>query len=317
MPTDRGPSSFARHTGDAASTDDLRTDASARGTSLADLLARELLITPEEAADLIDFGSIQVDGKGETNPSRLLAGGEAIRVHWPRNGTRRHYELDPARVIYRDRVLLAYDKEAGVPSQQTPADGYNNLYAAVLRNLRASAPRGRTPYAALHHRLDRETSGVMVFALDRAVNARIGEAFESRRVEKQYLAWLGGTPKEDAWEIDEEIGREKSRYCAVKRGRGKPAKTLFRVLFRGPDRALVLARPLTGRTHQIRIHAECSGAPILGDRAHGGRPAERLFLHAFRLTLPHPATGNALVLTAPVPDDWPEPRPTDVTADAL
>lgn len=291
----------------ATETDSWKVDPALRGTPLSRLLAEHLLILEERAADLIDFGSVYLDGRVERDPSRTLRGGEEIVVNWPRHGTDRHYEIDPARILYRDKYLLAYDKEAGVPSQQTPADAYNNLFAALLRHLAAEG-RAPAPYAALHHRLDKETSGVMVFALDRAVNRRLGDSFQERRVVKDYLAWVDGTPALDRWTAAEDICRKEGRYRTCPPGQGKPAQTLCRVVFRAADRALVAARPVTGRTHQIRLHLAARGHPVIGDRLYGKTAADRLYLHALRLRLPHPKLGSELVLNAPVPDQWPEPR---------
>lgn len=282
-----------------------QVDRSERGTSLSAHIAGKLLTTEEDASDLIDFGSVQVNGRQERNPSRALEGSEEIHVHWPWHGTRRHYEIAPGRVLYRDKYLLAYDKEAGIPSQQTPSDGYNNLYAALYRYLRReNVPN---PYLALHHRLDQETSGVMLFALDRSANRKIGSAFEQRSVVKDYLAWVSGKPSFETHLATEDIGRLGGRYTTCPKGKGKPAETLLTVLVPGANSSLIWARPHTGRTHQIRLHLSAAGHPVLGDRLYGGKPARRLYLHAYRLKLKHPITGADLTLIAPLPGDWPPP----------
>ncbi len=276
------------------------------GMLLDDHLATQLAITREEAADLVDFGSVQIDGRREASPARKLSGVEEIQVHWPWQGVRRFYEISPERIIYRDRHLLAYDKEAGVPSQQTPADAYNNLFAALQRYMKEEKASGS--YVAMHHRLDQETSGVMIFSLDSSVNKRLGASFESRSVAKDYLAWVQGGPDHEEWTATDDISRKGGRYVACPAGEGKTAETTFRVLERGEGRTLLLARPKTGRTHQIRLHLEAAGHPVLGDRLYGGPRAERLFLHAWRLRLPNPVSGKNLILEAPIPPDWPLPR---------
>jgi 23S rRNA pseudouridine1911/1915/1917 synthase len=281
-------------------------DAASRGDTLASQMARALLLSHEEAADLIDFGSVQVNGRQERLPSRTLHPGDIVQVHWPLRGTLRHYEIDPRRILFRDKALLVYDKERGVPSQQTPYDAYNNLYAGLLRHLGRAG--GAEAYLGLHHRLDRETSGVMLFTLEPRANRKLGRAFETRRVFKEYLAWVGGLPPWDAWTREDEIGRSGGKYATVQRGQGKSAVTAFEVLARRDGRSLVLARPLTGRTHQIRLHLAASGVPILGDRLYGGDPWDFLCLHAHRLSLPHPISGRRQEWTAPIPPDWPEPR---------
>lgn len=260
----------------------------------------------DEAEALIEFGSVYVDGRGEGNPARLVSGGEEISVNYPPGGIRKYYELDPARIVFRDRFLLAYDKEAGIPSQQVPHDGYNNVFAALLRYLRTEGEEDS--YAALHHRLDRETSGLMLFALQKGVNNALGRTFQEKRIEKEYLAWVEGRIDRDSWMTDSDIGKIGSRYSAVPKGQGKRAQTRFKTLHREESGTLVLASPLTGRTHQIRIHLALEGHPILGDRMYGAKPDSRLYLHAYRLTLKHPATGKPLRLSAPVPSEWPVPE---------
>ncbi len=138
------------------------------------------------------------------------------------------------------------------------------------------------------------------------MNARLGNAFQQRNVYKDYLAWIKGSPKDEFWGVCEDIGRSAGRYVTCPRGTGKSAETVFRVCRCDGDRTLVWAQPRTGRTHQIRLHLQWCGHPIIGDRLYGGPPASRLFLHAFRLRLIHPVTHSSLVLVAPVPPDWPE-----------
>ena len=223
-----------------------------------------------EAAALIDFGSVYVQGRIARDPSRVLFTEEEISVTFPPYGVRKFYEVDPARILFRDRFMLAYDKEAGIPSQQTPYDAYNNVFAALLRHL-AGTGRSR-PYAALHHRLDRETSGLMIFALEKKANQLLGRAFQEKLIEKQYLAWVEGTPERESWTEEGEIGKKGGKYKAVQQGEGKKAKTLFQVMRREERRALMLASPLTGRTHQIRIHLAQCGHPIVGDTEYGAEP---------------------------------------------
>ncbi len=272
------------------------------GCRLDRIVSVHLRMDAAQAAALVDFGSVYVAGRIEQNPSRTLSGGEEITVSIPAYGPHKFFELDPGRILFRDRHLLAYDKEAGIPSQQTPFDAYNNVYAALLRFL---SRKTRKAYAALHHRLDKDTSGVMLFALDRSVNATLGRSFRDGHVSKEYLALAEGSPAADSWTTDREIGKTGGRYCAVPAGRGKKARTSFRVLHRERDFTVVLARPATGRTHQIRIHLAAEGHPIVGDRAYGAKPAPRLYLHALRLSLKHPALGSELAVEAPVPADWP------------
>ncbi|MGC9193889.1 MAG: RluA family pseudouridine synthase [Syntrophobacteraceae bacterium] len=275
-----------------------------KGLALVKVVSDYLLLSEEDAIDLIGFGSVYVRGQMTRDPTLRLCGGEEIWAAFPSCGIRRFYEIDPSHVIFRDRFLLAYDKEANIASQQVPFDAYNNVFAALLRFL--SGKKGAVPYAGLHHRLDMETSGLLLFALERKANEPLARAFRERKVKKQYLAWVEGFPQRDFWTCEADIGKVGGKYKTVGKGEGKEARTLFNVLSRKDGRSLVLAVPLTGRTHQIRIHLALGGHPIAGDRAYGAKPDQRLFLHAWRLTLKHPVSGNVLNLQAPVPAGWPE-----------
>jgi 23S rRNA pseudouridine1911/1915/1917 synthase len=270
---------------------------------LVEVLMGELSLPREVAADLIDFGSVHVNGRQERDPLRPLSGGEEVRACWPWRGIQRDYRIDPRRILYRDRWLLAYHKEAGIPSQQTPADAYNNVFAGMERHL---AEEGGRPYVALHHRLDRETSGVMLFALDRCVNRLLGEAFHTQQIVKDYLLWVEGCPQRESWLAAADIGRGAGRYRVVPQGQGKIAVTYFQVLCTGNERSFLWARPRTGRTHQIRLHLEDAGHPVVGDRVYGSNAQGPLLLHAYRLSLRHPVSGRGIAIVAPLPAEWPE-----------
>ncbi len=245
--------------------------------------------------DLIDFGSVWVRGKVCRKQSRVLAPGDYIAMQVPAYGPVRFYEADPARIIFRDEVLLAYDKEPGIPCQQTPYDGYNHLFGALQRFL------GPEAYLALHHRLDRLTSGVMVFSVSQRANQSISRLFSQRGIGKTYLAVVQGEPEREEWEVDQPIAKRKGEYYCPEDGQGKPARTAFRVLASGQGRTLIQARPLTGRTHQIRLHLKACGMPIIGDEAYGGIPAERMMLHALSLEFEHPVNGRAMKIASEAP----------------
>ncbi len=277
------------------------------GWRLCELIRWECFLELEEARDLVDFGSVHVAGRVVRDGDRFVRAGEEIRIYWPWPGVRRFYEWDPARILFRDPWILAYDKEAGIPTQPMPSDAYNNVFEAAKRFLAAEG--AADPYVGLHHRLDRETSGVLVMSLSRQANKPLGRAFQERRVKKLYLAWVRGAPDWDRKVIQKDIGRQAGRYEAWEDRAGKRAETVVTTVFRGPDRSLVHAVPTTGRTHQIRLHLAHEGFPVLGDRLYGdpetARAAPRLLLHAYRLEFPHPITGVTIKVCAPLPRDWP------------
>ncbi len=215
------------------------------------------------------------------------------------------FELTEADVRYEDEVLLVVSKPSGLPVHATLDPARPHLLGAVRRYVEA---RGGA-YVALHHRLDVDTSGLVVFAKSKAVNRGLAEVFSSHAIDKRYRAVVQVEPERalpDAWRTENFLGRDRTqtrqtRYTAVRSG-GKKAITEFRVVQRrASGRALLEARPITGRAHQIRVHCAEAGLPIVGDRFYGGAPASRLLLHALSLQLPHPSTDEALRIEDPMP----------------
>jgi 23S rRNA-/tRNA-specific pseudouridylate synthase len=182
------------------------------------------------------------------------------------------------REVFRDRWIVVVDKPAGLPTQPPQGGGDN-----VHDRLRASGG-----YVALHHRLDAAASGLLLFGLDRAVNAALAQAFRTHAIARTYLAIACGDVLDDVWDRPVE---------------GKTARTRVEVVGRGGGRCALRLRPETGRKHQLRVHAALAGAPLLGDRVYGGDPAERLALHATGLAFAHPATNEPIVLSSPLPDE--------------
>ena len=203
----------------------------------------------------------------------------------------------PERFLYRDAYLLAVDKPAGLPMHATADAARPNLYDLVKARLRAE---GGEPYLGLHQRLDRDTSGVVLFTLDPEANAPLARAFATGvGVAKTYHALCARPARRvpEHWRVSGPLG-----------GDGPQADTAFRLLRTLPHALLVEARPSTGRKHQIRIHLAEGGLPILGDGRYGSRDRSvpRVMLHAHRLDLAHPLTGAPLAVTSPDPPDFRE-----------
>lgn len=189
-------------------------------------------------------------------------------------------------ILYQDRHLVVFDKPAGVP---------------VVPG-RDGGPALSTETGWLVcHRLDAGTSGVLVMAKSAAGHRMVNAAFAERRVEKVYAAVCTGALP-DAGTVDVPLGEWKRGRVVI--GRGKPSLTRYVVSWRGADRMGVEAHPVTGRTHQVRAHLAHAGGPILGDVDYGGRPAERIYLHAWRLVLPWPDPGDRLTIEAPLPEGF-------------
>jgi 23S rRNA pseudouridine955/2504/2580 synthase len=214
-------------------------------------------------------------------------------------------------VIHDDPVVLAFNKPSGLPVQtRNPDDRTLDSLLAVFAKSNGKRPR-------LVHRLDAQTSGVIVAARTQPSAAFLSAAFAGRDVEKTYVAIVSGAPFEAATgEIDAPLARYKARpelelSRVARPGDQKPqdARTLWQVLASREDVHLVQLAPQTGRMHQLRAHLSHIGRPILGDPYYGGagtlkgRPVSRLMLHAAKLTLPHPDSSR-LTLEAPIPEDF-------------
>ena len=267
----------------------------------ADLAARLTGRARAEAEVWVAFGCLWLDDRPCLEPGRPLAGHRHFRFNPPAYGPVRFYEADPGRIVYEDGLLLVYNKEAGRPSQAVPHDAHNNVLAALERLL---AGRDGPPARLwLPHRLDADTSGLLLLAKTAAAAGDLGRAFQAGEVAKRYLALgLGPRPEQAGFLVDVPLAKEGSRYLARPGGPGLAARTRFQVLEAadfpggtGLAEVLFQAEPLTGRTHQIRLHLAWAGWPIRGDRFYGRAevekdfPAPRLMLAAVGLTLPHPA----------------------------
>ena len=199
-------------------------------------------------------------------------------------------------VLHQDDRLLLIDKLAGLLS--VPGKG------AGLADCAEARLGARFAGARLVHRLDMDTSGVMVFARDRAAQRHLGLQFERRQVAKTYVARVSGRVAGEAGEIDLPLiadwpNRPLQKVCHDK---GRPALTRWRVLARGPGGTTrLLLTPLTERSHQLRLHLAAIGHPIIGDRFYGGAPAARLMLHATRLEFHHPEDGARRGFDSPCP----------------
>lgn len=214
-------------------------------------------------------------------------------------------------VLYEDADLVVVDKPHGAP---THAPDTGRVDDAVCRLKAFLAERGESDlYLGIHQRLDRDTSGVLLFTRRREANPAVAREFEGRLVRKTYVACAAKAPGRGKEGVLEHrlVPGEDGAMRALPKGasRGQPAVTRWRVLQAGPrgERVLLELTPETGRTHQIRAQLAAVGAPIAGDPIYGGPPARRLLLHATALSLKHPATGKPVTFRAPVPaafEEW-------------
>lgn len=276
-----------------------------------------LAATRSQAKSWIDDGRVLVDGRAR-KAGHLLAGGESIEVSPPSEPSARPLAEDlPLAVLYEDEALLAIDKPAGMVVHPAPGSWSGTVVNALVHRgiVSAAVDEGRP---GIVHRLDKETSGVLVVAKTPQAHHALARAFHDREVRKTYHAIVLGTPGAAQGTLDWSIGRhphERKRMSVRARSGVRAARTHFRVLERFGTLAFVELHPETGRTHQIRVHLAALGHPVLGDPLYGSRkgrarPARgtgaefpRQALHASTLELLHPTQGAPLRLHAPLPAD--------------
>jgi 23S rRNA pseudouridine1911/1915/1917 synthase len=264
---------------------------------------------------LILAGAVRVAGRPCRRPAQALRPGLPIDAAvdtarlFAREVPRRAPDIG---VLYEDAALIAVDKPAGLPVHATADPRRPNLFDLVRRRLGG----GPEPYLGLHHRLDRDTSGVVLFTKDPRANRALAERFATRRVVKVYHALTRRPSRAPpaAWTsraaLEASDQGRAARVRATAPGEGLEARTDFRLLSAFARGQLVEARPRTGRKHQIRAHLALLGMPVLGDRLYGSPPPSagptpaRTMLHALRLELPHPLTDEPLRIESPYPEDF-------------
>jgi 23S rRNA pseudouridine1911/1915/1917 synthase len=261
------------------------------------------------AERLVNAGGVLVDGR--TRPkSHKLAGGEELEFEPPAAPTSalEPQEMDLT-VPYEDEHLLVVDKPAGLVVHPAPGHAQETLVHGLLAyDIEGGDERERP---GIVHRLDRDTSGLLVVARSPEAHRRLQELVQSRGLTREYLALVVGRPRSRKGTIDAPIGRDRRHPERVSTDTDAPreATTDFAVERALPHSSLLRVRLRTGRTHQIRVHLEAIGHPIVGDPVYAGRaPAEtyglqRQFLHAERLAFDHPVTGGRVDVRSPLPDD--------------
>lgn len=218
------------------------------------------------------------------------------------------FDFDESWIAHEDDAVLVVDKPEGVPSQSAEPDRPDDLLLRVRRHF-ATVRGDASAYFGTHQRLDRDTSGLILYTRDRAANPAIAAAFEGRSVTKRYLAAVttrDKRPSGSRFTLEDWLASgDDGRMSVVRRGgRGATqARTQVRVVDRVADRALLELELETGRTHQARVQLAHAGMPIAGDVLYGGAPASRLMLHAEALELAHPLTKKRLVVCAKAPSE--------------
>jgi 23S rRNA pseudouridine1911/1915/1917 synthase len=310
---------------------EFRVDVESAGRRLDDFLAERVAgLSRMHIAALIARGACAVNGEA-AQAGRKLSAGDAVLVESAGEVSNSMTpEAGPLEVVYEDGHIVVVVKPAGQLVHPTLGVKRGTLANALVYHLNRmrNADFGllidesdavvnhqpenqqseiRIPQLirpGLVHRLDRDTSGLLVVAKTQAALSRLSQHFQRRLVEKRYVAVVGGIVEADALTIDAPVGRDESARPAWRVSEeGKSALTRLRVLERRARRTLVELEPVTGRTNQLRIHCAHVGHAVVGDRLYAGEDYPRLCLHAARLGFRHPATNEPVEFISPPPDE--------------
>ncbi len=260
------------------------------------------------AQEMLKTGEIKV-GSQLVKPGLKVKGGEKVEI------TFRPEEVEPEikattldfPILFEDRYMIAVNKPAGLVVHPGAGKEKTTVVSALLGHTKLS-PIGAPTRPGVVHRLDKDTSGVMILAKTRDVHRKLAEAFAGHELEKEYLAIIQGHIVNRKGRIEVAIERDKihrKRMKATSADKGRMAISNFEVIEYLKGATLVKVKILTGRTHQIRVHMAFTGHPLLGDVTYGGKRLEKKaehFLHSHRLALKHPVTGKDLEFIAPMPD---------------
>ena len=282
-------------------------------------LAGKTGITRSQIQKLIEQGNVFVNDKSVNQNFRIRTN-DLISLNIPEKRDEGLIpENIPIDILYKDEHLVVVNKPAGMVVYPAAGHSQATLMNALAYHCDKLAAIGGPLRPGVVHRLDKDTSGLMVVALDDAAYYNLADQFKQRTINRRYLALIYGNFKEDAGEIALMIGRSESdrKKMSTSVRRGKEAVTRWKVLKRFNHAALIEAKLGTGRTHQIRVHFASIGHPVLGDKTYGKKTEveakankkiffPRQMLHAERLGFIHPVTGKHLDFSSPLPEDMSE-----------
>lgn len=262
-------------------------------------------VSRSAARDLIVAGEVTCDGRVVTLPRYPVEGGSEVAFELPPELPGLQPEEVGFGVAFADEHLAIVDKPPGVVTHPGGGDTGVTLAAGILHRWPQVRGVGDTDRWGIVHRLDRDTSGLLVVALTIEAHAALRAEIKARRVTREYLALVTGDPAIPSGTVDAPLGRDPRRPTRVRIDpQGREARTHYAVQESFGDRALLRVTLDTGRTHQIRVHLASIGLPVAGDRGYGsGAGSPRMFLHAARLAFRHPITGQDLDVASPLPAD--------------
>lgn len=287
-------------------------------------VALKITVSKSRSRALIIAGAVYLNGSRVRIASKPIFENAEIKVmvnedklFGTRADPREEWKFDPSWILFEDEGLIAINKPFGLPTQPTIDEARANLYKLTYEYLKDRD--GPNSYLGLHHRLDRDTSGVVLMTKKKELNLGVAELFASHKIQKTYIAISDPNPlavqkitdgsRDGKFKIKNFLGKlpktgrdKRQKYGSVRSG-GDVAETFFEIVSENRDGVKILCQPKTGRTHQIRVHLLSAGLPIRGDDLYG-KKGGRLMLHAWKLTFVHPIYGTEVLIEAPVPEGF-------------
>lgn len=287
--------------------DEIKAVAESGGTRLDVFVAEKAECTRSHAKNLIEEGDVTVNGTKAAKSGALLKAGDVVVIVNPAPK-----ELDlspqdiPIEIVWQDEDFAVVNKPQGMVVHPAPGAYDNTLVNALLFKLSSLSGINGVARPGIVHRLDKDTSGLLVVAKNDFAHISLQKQIAEKSAKRYYYALVDGVVQKDSGEIRNFLARstaDRKKYAVAKDGR--LAITLYKVVKRYSAYTLMEYELKTGRTHQIRVHSRYIGHPVVGDRTYGGSDAFGLngqLLHAYKLVLTHPRTGEEMTFTAPLPD---------------
>ena len=273
------------------------------------LSVQQTEISRSHLKKLIVEGWVTVNGVEQRAGYKVRAG-DRIMIQVPSPiGLDTSPEAIPLNIIFEDEYLIALDKPVGMVVHPAPGHSSGTMVNALLHHCNDLSGIGGVERPGIVHRLDKDTSGLVIAAKTESAHKNLARQFKKREIRKEYLAIVKGNVKKDKGSIHASIGRHKvhRKKMDTRALNGREAQTEYEVVHRSVGWSYLRLWPKTGRTHQIRVHLASIHHPIIGDKLYGGKSThhkmDRQALHAHRLELKHPITGSNLSFCAPLPPD--------------
>lgn len=271
-------------------------------------LVKQFSLTRNHAQKLLEQGAVEINGVTQSKPSKSVMAGDVVKLTLPEPKLATVVPQDlPIDVVYQDDSLAVINKQQGLTVH--PANGVytDTLVNALLYHLDKLSQINGVIRPGIVHRLDKDTSGLMVVAKNDIAHLSLSKQIQNKTCRRVYVALLEGVLKEDSGVVNQPIARSKTdRQKMAVAAKGRSAETHWKVLRRYKNYTLAEFELKTGRTHQIRVHAKFLGHPVVGDKKYGHKTQKFALkgqlLHACRLQFVHPVTQQEMVFEAPLPD---------------